>query len=136
MTPVLPEDASIEEIRNFFTGDRFAMHAGCSIVEGRKGHSVIELDLKDFHRNALQGVQGGAIFTLADFALAVACNVGSGPTVSVSHTIDFYSASKGTKLIAEAICDKDGKRLAFYTVNVVDDLGKPIAKMTAVLAHV
>ena len=74
---------------------------------------------------------GGAIFTLADYALAIACNIGEEPTVSASNTIEYMHAPKGTRLIATASTDRSGRSLGFYTVDVKDDLGTPVAKMTA-----
>ena len=74
---------------------------------------------------------GGAIFTLADFALAIACNMGEQPTVAVSNAIEFINAPKGCKLIATCEVDKSGRSLGFYTVTVEDDLGVLVAKMTA-----
>lgn len=131
------EHPTLEELEAEFNKDRFAtIAAGCRIVEGDKGHAVCEMELTDRHRNGMDNVMGGAIFTLADFALAIASNVGQPATVSVSHSIDFFRATKGTKLIATARCDKEGRRLAFFTVDVVDDLGKDIAKMTAVSSRV
>ena len=129
---MLSENPSLEEIESFFSQDRFATQAtGCRVVEGSRGHAVTELELVEVHRNAMGSVMGGAIFTLADFALAIACNIGEKPTVSIDHTISLFNATKGTKLTATATCDKSGKRLGFYTVKVTDDLGKDIAKMTA-----
>ena len=61
---------------------------------------------------------GGAIFTLADFALAIASNIGEEPSVAVSNTINFMSATKGSVLKATCDVDKSGRRLGFYTVNV------------------
>ena len=73
---------------------------------------------------------GGAIFTLADFALAIASNTGGNPSVSVSSTIEYLSASKGTCLIATCNADKSGRRLGFYTTDVTDDTGRRIARVT------
>ena len=129
---MLPENASLEDIRAVFADDRFATQAaGCHVVEGARGRAVCEMELGDVHRNAMGNVMGGAIFTLADFALAVASNVGEEPTVSVDHTVSFLRSTKGSRLVATATCDKPGRHLAFYTVAVEDDLGKLIAKMTA-----
>ena len=89
------------------------------------------MELADVHRNAMGNVMGGAIFTLADFALAIACNIGEEPTVSVDSSISFLRSTKGAKLTATAVCDKPGRHLGFYTILVEDDLGKAIAKMTA-----
>ncbi|MDO4291399.1 MAG: PaaI family thioesterase [Eggerthellaceae bacterium] len=130
---MLPENPTLEELSAFFAGDKFATEAaGCRIVEGSCGHAVCEMELvQGVHYNAMGGVMGGAIFTLADFALAVACNVGEAPTVSISNTIEFLSAAKGSKLIATCDVDKSGRRVGFYTVEVVDDTGRKVAKMCA-----
>ena len=96
MAKQLSDHPTLEELNDFFGHDRFAEHAGCRIVEGSRDHAVCELDIQDHHRNALGNVMGGAIFTLADFALAIASNTGGNPSVSVSSTIEYLSASKGT----------------------------------------
>ena len=129
---MLSDNPSREELDAVFQNDRFATQAaGCRIVSGERGRAVCEMELADVHRNAMGNVMGGAIFTLADFALAICCNIGEEPTVSVDSNISFFRATKGTKLTATATCDKPGRHLGFYTVLVEDDLGKAIAKMTA-----
>lgn len=130
--PMVCDGAPIEEVRAFFADDRFATEAcKAEIVEARKGYAVCECPILPIHRNAMGGVMGGAIFTLADFALAVASNVGEAPTVSVSNSIEFIAAAKGDRLIATCEADKSGRSLGFYTVTVHDDLGRCVAKMTA-----
>mgnify|MGYP002512664012 CR=1 FL=1 len=128
----LPENPTISELEAFFGADRFATQAaGCRIVEGWRGHGVAEMELVDVHKNAMGNVMGGAIFTLADFALAIACNLGEAPTVSISNTIEFLAAPKGSRLTATADADRSGRRVGFYTVEVVDDTGRRVAKMCA-----
>ena len=73
---------------------------------------------------------GGAIFTLADFALAVASNYSSA-AVSVTNTIEFMSAPRGKRLIATCDANKSGRTLGFYTVEVYDELKTPVARMAA-----
>ena len=129
---MIDESCPIEEVREIFGGDRFATEAcGCRVVEASRGHAVCEFDIADIHYNAQGNVMGGAIFTLADFALAVGCNMGEEPTVAVSNSIRYLNASKGRKLIATCSADKSGKHMGFYTVHVEDDLGTPIATMSA-----
>ncbi len=129
---MLPDHPTRDEIEAVFANDRFATEAaGCRVVEGARGRAVCEMVLGDVHKNAMDNVMGGAIFTLADFALAICCNIGEEPTVSVDSSISFFRSTKGAKLTATAICDKPGRHLGFYTVLVEDDLGKAIAKMTA-----
>ena len=50
---------------------------------------------------------------------------------AVSNTIEFLSVAMGSRLIATCSADKSGRSLGFYTVEVADDLGNPVAKMTA-----
>lgn len=129
---MLDENLSLDEVREFFAHDRFATEAcGCTVLEASHGHAVCAFDIEPVHRNAQGSIMGGAIFTLADFALAVACNMGENPTVAVSNTIEFFSVAKGSRLIATADADKSGRSMGFYTVDVADDLGTKVARMTA-----
>ena len=128
----LPENPTLDQITDYFANDKFATEiAGCTIIEGSRGHAVCEMPILPKHRNAAGGVMGGAIFTLADFCLAIACNIDEDPTVSVSNTIEYMSGAKGEKLIARCEVDKSGRKLGFYTVDVTDDTGRKIARMTA-----
>lgn len=129
---MLSDDPTLEEIEAVFANDRFATEAaGCRVVSGEHGRAVCSMELADVHRNAMGNVMGGAIFTLADFALAICCNIGEEPTVSVDSSISFFRSTQGAALTATSVCDKPGRHLGFYTVTVEDDLGKQIAKMTA-----
>lgn len=133
---MLDEHATLEELQTYFGKDTFASNAGCIIIEARPHHAVCELPIKPHVLNARGTVMGGAIFTLADFTMAVAANLDKRPTVSVDCTIRFLTSSRGSKLIATCDLDKDGKTLAFYTVEITDDLGKNIASFTATASHI
>lgn len=129
---MLDETNSIEEVRAYFGQDRFASEAcGCEVLEAAHGHSVCAFDIDERHMNAQGHIMGGAIFTLADFALAIACNMGEKATVAISNTIEYFSVAKGSRLIATADADKSGRSVGFYTVEVADDLGTRVARMTA-----
>ncbi len=130
---MLPEHPTMEEMEAFFSQDHYATEAtGCRVVEGWKGHGVAEMDIQTIHQNAQGNVMGGAIFTLADFALAIASNIGQDPTVNLSSSIEYIKATRGTKLIATADCVKDGRRIAFYDVVITDDTDALIAKVSIV----
>lgn len=73
---------------------------------------------------------GGAIFTLADFAFAVAANSEGALCVSLSSQISFVNASKGPVLIAEAKCIENKKRLCFYEILISDNVGNIVAKVS------
>lgn len=129
---MLDESCPLPEVRAYFGNDRFATEAcGCRVEEAWYGHAVCAFDIAPIHLNAQGGVMGGAIFTLADFALAISCNLGEEQTVAVTNSIRYLSTPKGRTLIATSDVDKSGRTLGFYTVHVADELGTPVAIMTA-----
>ena len=74
------------------------------------------------HTNALGFTHGGAIFSLADYAFAHACNFGENVAVAVQVNIDFLKPSvQGDILTAEAIRISDGKTMGLYNVTVTKE---------------
>lgn len=127
---------TLEEIRKIFEGDRFATENGAVIDEVGDHSATCSLDITDSHRNAMGAVMGGVYFTLADFAFAVAANWQKIGCVSLRSDISFLSAAKGKRLIAKALCLKDGRATATYRVDVTDDLGNLCATLTVTGYHV
>ena len=127
---------TLEEVRKIFEGDRFATENGAVIEEIGDHSATCSLVITDSHRNAMGAVMGGIYFMLADFAFAVAANWDNMGCVSLRSDISFLGTAKGKKLIAKAVCVKDGKRTAYYRVDVTDDLGNLTATMTATGYHV
>ncbi len=128
----------LEEVREMFAKDRFATEqTGAAIEEVAPHYARCSMKITDSHRNAYGGVMGGAIYTLADFAFAVASNFDQeNATVSITGNAAFLSASRGSMLFAEAVLLKDGKNNCFYEVKVTDDLDKQIAVVNFTGAHV
>jgi len=120
----------IEEAKDFFKGDRFAMVNGMQLDEIYEGGCVCSCRISDDHRNALGGVMGGVIFTLADFAFAAASNNDHKPTVSMDSDIRFLASTRGSVLTARASLVKSGRTASVFTVTVTDELGKEIALYT------
>ena len=127
---------TLEEVRSIFEGDRFATENGAVIEQIGDHSATCSLVITDSHRNAMGAVMGGTYFMLADFAFAVAANWEKMGCVSLRSDISFLGAARGKKLIAKAICVKDGKTTACYRVDVTDDLGNLTATMTATGYHV
>lgn len=125
----------LKKLQELYKNDRFAKNAGCRIIDADTDKVVCEMEINENLLNAHGSVMGGAIFTLADLAFAVTSNLNGVPSVAIESNIRFYSATKGTKLIATCKTDKDGKNLGHYTVEIKDNLGKNIAGYTAVAFH-
>lgn len=135
-TPKLPEHPTPEEIEAFFRDDTFAYErTNCRVVEGWRGHGVAEMEIEPYHLNAANNVMGGAIFTLADYAFAIATMCGEASSVSLTSTIEFMRATKGKKLTATCDVDRSGRKVGFYTIEVTDDLGERIAKVVTTCYH-
>lgn len=127
---------TLEEVRRIFTGDRFATENG-AVIESIGDHSATcSLVITDSHRNAMGAVMGGTYFMLADFAFAVAANWENMGCVSLHSDISFLGTAKGEKLIAKAVCIKDGKSTSCYRVDVTDDSGNLTATITTTGYHV
>jgi len=127
---------TLEEVRKIFEGDRFATENGAVIEEIGDHSATCSLVITPSHRNAMGAVMGGTYFMLADFAFAVAANWEKMGCVSLHSDISFLGAAKGEKLIAKAVCIKDGRTTACYRIDVTDELGNLAATVTATGYHV
>ena len=121
---------NLEDIRAQFSRDRYAAYTGIIIDEARPGYARCSLTICEHHLNALDNVQGGVIFTLGDFAFAVASCCGEQKAVSLSNQISYMKPPKGRQLTAEAHAISQGRRACFYDVRITDELDTPIAVMT------
>ncbi len=120
----------IEEAREYFRGDRFATENGMVIDELGEDYALCSMELTDSHRNAAGGVMGGVMFTLADFAFAVASNNVHNLTVAITCTINYLSGVKGDRLYALARCVKDGRTTCVYDIEITDSANRDVARFT------
>ncbi len=121
---------SLDEVREIFKNDRFATVNGAVIDEIGDNYSKCSMLINENHKNAAGGVMGGVMFTLADFAFAVAANHEEMRTVSISSNIAFVGVCKGEKLIATASCVKNGRSTCYYTISIHDELENKVAEVT------
>ncbi len=130
--------SKLEEAREMFSKDLYASKlSGITVEEVGENYAKCAMKLTDDHKNAYGGIMGGAIYTLADLAFAVASNFDKpASTVSLVGTATFLSMTRGSILYAEASLIKDGKTNCFYDVRVYDDLGRDIAVVSFTGAHI
>ena len=76
---------NIQELLN--RTDRFAANAGCRITEVDTEHAVAEMVVTKEHLNGGNVCQGGALFTLADLAIAALMNSQGQLTVGISGSM-------------------------------------------------
>lgn len=116
------------EAREYFKKDVYAYHSGMVLEELGEDYAVCSLPIHEGLLNANGGVQGGAIFTLADLAFAALVNHIHMPTVAQQVSINYLNAPKGTTLFARAELKKDGRSASVVNVSVTDDTGRDIAQ--------
>ena len=62
----------MKDIKRCLKNDRFAERANVELLSVSAGHATAKMVLHPHHMNGLNVIQGGAIFTLADYAFAAA----------------------------------------------------------------
>ncbi len=114
-------------IKEFFKNDRFAAHCGIELLEVSEGHAKARMRIGDHHRNGINVVHGGVIFTLADLAFAAASNSHGTVAVAINASIWFVKAALEGSLVATAREVSLNPKLATYSIEVTDDNGEIVA---------
>ena len=122
------------EIKDFLNkGDVFAARAGVQLTEVNEGYARAEMVVTEAHLNAGGVCQGGAIFTLADLALAAVLNVHGTLTYGLQNNIVFlHSAKFGDRLIAEAVETYNHHKIPYAEVEVRNQRNELISVFTGI----
>src|SRR5512133_1509842 len=115
------------DVREFLSRDRFAGLLGVELTEASDGKARAKLEIGDKHLNAMNNVQGGAIFSLADLAFAAASNSHGTIAVGINASISFMKAARKGTLYAEASEVSRNEKIAVYLINITDSEGELIA---------
>ena len=117
----------MEQVRNRLKGDKFAAHCEIELVSVSAGKATARMKLQPHHLNGIGTVQGGAIFTLGDFAFAAACNSHGTVTVAINASITFMKAAQTGTLTAEAREVSTNFKIGTYSVEIKDEQGDLVA---------
>ncbi|MBR7111221.1 MAG: PaaI family thioesterase [Clostridia bacterium] len=122
----------ISTLKNFFQKDYFAMDLlGITIEKAENGVCECLLKKRKELLNANGVMQGGALYTLGDFAFAVASASSGKMSVTSSLTVNYIKPGKGELFRAIATPVNIGKKISYYDVTVYD--GEiVVAKMSVV----
>ena len=111
--------------------DRFAANAGCRITEVDAKHAIAEMTVTNEHLNGGNVCQGGALFTLADLAIAALMNSQGQLTFGISNSIMYVSSAReGDVLRAEAVSLADHHKIPAVEVRVTNQDGRLICHVT------
>ena len=118
----------MEAIKHFFKNDQFARRSEIELLTVSPGYATAKMKVHPHHMNALKTVQGGAIFTLADFTFAAAANSHGTVAVAINANMTFMKAASTGTLWAEARELSKNFKIGTYTVEVKDDQGDLVAQ--------
>ncbi len=116
-----------ERFRALMGVDNYADLAGMEVVRAEPGYAEVKLPLTEKVMNGHGNLHGGAMFTLADYAGAIASNMHGAPTLAVNGSISFMRAVRSGFVLARAKTVKTGRRMNFVVVDIVDENDRPVA---------
>ena len=130
--------------RRIFVADRYATElTGIEIASVEEHEATCTLTVVEKHCNARGMAMGGALYTLADFAAAIAANTdcledGDLRWVSLDGTTHYLSpAPMGTRLVAHCKALKHGRTNALYQTIIESlDNGKTIAIVETTMVYI
>ena len=113
--------------------DRFAANAGCRITEVDELHAVAEMTVTTMHLNGGNVCQGGALFTLADLAIAAWMNHNGQLTFGIENNIVYVKSAKaGDRLTAIATEVMNHHKLPYVDVRITNQQGELCCIVTGI----
>ncbi len=104
--------------------DHFINRLGITIDELREGSCKASMILDGSHRNRNNFVNGGALYTLADFAAACAASSYGYKVTTISGAVNYLTGVAGIdEIFAYAHVIKFGKRIIDIDVSLNDSEG-------------
>ncbi len=120
----------LELTKRFFEDDGFVKLAGIEIVEVTAKKAVVRAKITDDHRNANGSVQGGMLYTVADFAFAVLGNHIHPVTVTQMGQISYVKAAYTKEITATATETVRSGHTTVSEVVIKDDVGQTVCVCT------
>jgi len=108
--------------------DAFSQWLGIEVVEIKEGYSKLRMTLRPDMLNGFGVIHGGVTFSLADSALAFACNNRNNLSVALDVSITFTKSGKpGDVFTAEAKEIHNGRSTGLYMINVTNQHNQSVA---------
>jgi len=115
-------------VRQMFKNDAFSQWLGIDITKIEEGHCILSMTVRSEMCNGFGVTHGGITYSLADSALAFACNSHGIKSMSIetsiSHTAPVHT---GDLLTAEASEVSRKNKIAIYDIPVRNQAGEVVA---------
>jgi acyl-CoA thioesterase len=117
-----------------FRRDPFARRMGFELLHAEPGYAKVAVDLTEDLFNFAGTPHGGLLFSLADYAFAVASNSHGRIALATHGSIQFMAAAEaGERLYAEAKESHLTRRAGFYDMTVTTESGRLVARCLGVV---
>ena len=115
-------------VNQMIARDEFSRWLGIRVVEIAPRRSTCRLTVRPEMVNGFGVCHGGVTYSLADSALAFACNTHGRVTMAIENSIGYPAgAAVGDVLTAVAVEESATNRLGFYSVKVTNQGGAVVA---------
>ena len=115
-------------IHGMLARDEFSRWLGIAVLEIAPGRSSCRLTVRSEMVNGFGAAHGGIAYSLADSALAFACNTNGRVTVAIENSIGYpVAVAVGDVLTAIAVEESTTARLGYYAVTVHNQHGTTVA---------
>ena len=113
--------------------DKLAKFLGAEIVEVKGSYAKVKLKVTENFLNGVDLAHGGAMFSLADFAFALAANSTGETGLAIQANINYIKAGKlGDDLFAEIREDSRSRRLGNYSGKIYNQHQETLAHFSAI----
>ncbi|THB66283.1 MAG: hydroxyphenylacetyl-CoA thioesterase PaaI [Spirochaetaceae bacterium] len=115
-------------VRKFFEeNDQMAKLLGCEIVDIGEGSASVRMPVRRELLNGVGTLHGGALFSMADYAFAIAVNSHGKVAVALTCSVSFLQPGRlGSVLLADAKTVAVTNRTALIEVRISDEKGQLI----------
>lgn len=108
--------------------DAFSKWLRIEVLEIKEGSCKLRMKIREEMTNGFYVSHGGIIFSLADSALAFACNSRNNLSLAMECNISFLKqVNVGDELTAEAKEIHNGKSTGVYLINVINQNNQQVA---------
>ena len=126
-------NSEISKYQRQFDKYRFAKHNGITLVDAAPGFAKARMEVQYFHLNSVGVIHGGAIFTMADFAFAVASNAHGRVALAIDAGISFFKALNSGVITATAREISLNNRLGTYLIDISNEHEELIATFRGIV---
>jgi len=129
-----PEEKAKRVVDRMFDNDPMSQWLGIERVEDGPGISVLKMTVRKEMLNGFSIAHGGIAYSLADSALAFACNARGIQSVSMETSISHVLTVKEGDVLYTRVEEKNlTQRTGLYYITVLNQLDQPVAHFKGVV---